>query len=168
MTETGWRRVSGRFRGTALTVLASLALVACGGDDGEGGTGAEDNNDTRPEATEVQPIYNASPAYGTPARSGLAQDAVTETVRIENGEIDPDMLEGQAGLPYLLTVEGDGQPHTLVITDLVAEQQIAPTGQTQVQLNVPENISGDRDILLDGEQAGTFRIQGAGGVPDQP
>ncbi len=151
-----------------MVVLTSLALAACGGDDEEGGTGAEDNNDTRPRATEAQPIYNASPAYGSPARSGLAQDAETETVRIENGEIDPDLLEGQTGLPYILTVEGDGQPHTFAVTDLVAEQQIAPQGQTQVQLNIPENISGDRDILLDGEQVGTFRIQGAGGAPDQP
>ena len=161
----GW--LGGRFRGTALALLASLALAACGGED-EGGTGAEDNNDTRPEATEAQPIYNASPAYGTPGRSGLAQDATTETVRIENGELDPELLEGQSGFPYILTVEGDGQPHTLTITDLVAEQQIAPQGQTQIQLNIPENTSGELDILLDGKRAGTFRIEGAGGAPDQP
>jgi len=146
-----------------LLVLVFL-LAACGGDDDEGDTA--DNLDTRPEPTEMGAILSASPAAGTPARGGLAQDLESARVAIREGKLDPGQVEAQVGFPFVLTVEGDGQPHSLVIQDLVAETQINAQGETQVQLNVPEDSEGDKAILLDGEEAGTLEVQGAGGVPE--
>ncbi len=152
----------GWLRGFALALLLGAALVACGGDDDD----TSDNMDTRPEPTEMGAILAASPAIGTPARSGLTQDLESDRAAIRDGNLDPDRFQAQVGLPFVLTIEGDGQPHTLVIQDLVAETQIAAEGETQVQLNVPEGSEGDKPILLDGEEAGTLEVQGAGGVPE--
>jgi hypothetical protein len=33
-----------------------------------------------------------------------------------------------------------------------------------VQLNVPRDLTGDKTILLDGKEAGTFRVQAPGGL----
>ena len=148
-------------RAAALALLVGVALVACGDED-EDDVG--ENLDARPEATEMGAIFAASPAAGTPARGGLAQDLETARVTISEGKLDPDRVEAQVGLPFVLTVEGDGQPHTLVIQDLVAETQIAAQGATEVQMNVPEGSEGQKDILLDGEEAGTLVVQGPGGI----
>lgn len=163
MSGAGPGRWGGAVRGLALVLVTGAALVACGGEDEPDSAGSED---TRPEATETGAIRNASPAVGSPARGGLTQDLETSRVTIVDGKLDPDRVEAQVGIPFVLAVEGDGQPHTFVIQDLVAETQIAAQGATEVQLNVPEGSEGDKEILLDGEEAGTLSVQGAGGVPD--
>lgn len=147
----------------ALALLAAGALVACGGEDEPAAT---DSLDTRPEPTETGAIRNASPAVGSPARGGLTQDLETDRVAIVDGRLDPDRVEGQVGIPFVLTIEGDGQTHTFAIQDLVTEQEIAAQGETPIELNVPEGSEGDKQILLDGEEAGTLSVQGAGGVPE--
>jgi hypothetical protein len=160
----------------ALSLMLGVALAACGGDEAEEGGG--DALDTRPEPTERGAILAASPGIAspgaspvggspvaTPARSGLTQDLESDRVSIQDGELDPDRVVAQVGIPFVLTVEGDGQPHTLAIEGLVTETQIAAQGETQVQLNVPEGSEGDHPILLDGEEAGTLAVEGAGGVP---
>ena len=176
MSGSGWG-LARWSRTLAMSLLVGVALAACGGDDGEEAT--DNNLDTRPEPTERGAILAASPGapaspgaspgaspVATPARSGLSQDLESDRVSIQDGELDPDRVEAQVGIPFVLTVEGDGQPHTLAIEGLVNETQIAPQGETQVQLNVPEGSEGDHPILLDGEEAGTLAAQGAGGVPD--
>lgn len=139
-----------------MALAAVVALAGCGDDD--------ENGDTRPEATSANTIYDASPAAGVPGRGGLPQDAETAEVTIKDGKFDPDNLEGQVGLAYVLTVTGDGTPHRLVIEGLVAGQDIAATGDTLVQFTVAEGGEGTKAITLDGNEAGTFRVQGAGGV----
>lgn len=158
-----WAKWGGSVRVLALAGLTAGTLVACGGEDEPA---ASDNQDTRPQPTETGAIRDASPAVGSPARGGLTQDLETTSVAIVDGRLDPDRVEAQVGIPFVMTVEGDGQPHTLVVEDLVAETQIAAQGPTEVQLNVPEGGEGDKEILLDGEEAGTLSVQGAGGVPD--
>lgn len=163
VSGAGPGRWGGAVRGLALALVTGAALVGCGGEDEPATTGAED---ARPEATETGAIRSASPAVGSPARGGLTQDLESSRVTIANGKLDPDRIEAQAGIPFVLTVEGDGQTHTFVVQDLVAETQIAAQGATEVQLNVPEGTEGDKQILLDGQEAGTLSVQGAGGVPD--
>lgn len=144
--------------------MVGVALVACGGEDE--GSISDNNLDTRPEATERGVIAGASPAIGTPARGRLPQDLNSDRVAIEDGDLDPDRFEAQVEIPYVLTVEGDGEAHTLAIEDLVTETEIAAEGETQVQVNIPPGSEGDKAILLDGEEAGTLAVLGAGGVPE--
>ena len=157
----GWR---GWWRMLVLALLVGITLAACGEEDAD--SEVTDNQSTRPEPTEMGAILSASPAAGTPGRGGLAQDLESARVTIQDGKLDPDRVEAQVGFPFVLTVVGDGQPHTLVIQDFVAETQIAPQGETQIQLSVPEGAEGEKDILLDGQDAGTFAAQGAGGITD--
>lgn len=82
---------------------------------------------------------------------------------IKDGKLDPDRVEGQVGLPFVLTVTGDAQPHTLVIEGLVTGQKIMANAQSLVQFTVAEGSEGNKDILLDGKKAGTFAAQSASG-----
>ena len=151
----------GWVRGVALMALVGFAFVACGDDEDE-----DDNElDTRAESTAAMTMFDASPAAGTPGRGGLPQDATTETVTIANGELDPELIEGQVGEAFVLTVQSDAA-HAFAIDGIVTEQQIAANQDNLIQFTVPEQDVGDKDILIDGEQAGTFRVQEAGGVTD--
>ena len=145
----------------ALVALLGFALVACGDDEDED----EDELDVRAESTAAMTMFDASPAAGTPGRGGLPQDAATETLTIANGEIDPELIEGQVGEAFVLTVRSDAA-HTFAIDDIVTEQQIAANQDNLIQFTVPEQGEGDKNILIDGEEAGTFRVQEAGGVTD--
>lgn len=143
-------------RAFSVTVLGSLLLAAgCGTSD--------EAKDSRPEATTVKSLYDASPAVGVPGRGGLPQDAETESVTIKDGKIDPDVAEAQVALPFILTVTGDGQAHTIEIKDLVNSIPVKAQGETLVQVNIPEGADGEKDILIDGKKAGTLRVTGAGG-----
>lgn len=77
----------------------------------------------------VKSLYDASPAVGVPGRGGLPQDANTGSVTIKNGKIDPGTIDAQVGLPYILTVTGDGQEHTIEIQDLVTAQKSEGPGR---------------------------------------
>ena len=159
--ESNRRRRGNWFRGVALVTLVGLALVACGDDEDED----ENELDVRAESTAAMTMFDASPAAGTPGRGGLPQDATTETVTIEGGELDPELIEGQVGESYVLTVRSDAA-HTFAIDGIVTETQIAANQDNLVQFTVPEQGEGDKNILIDGEEAGTFRVQEAGGVTD--
>jgi len=144
-------------RAFSMAAIGSILLaVGCGKSD--------DAKDGRPEPTSVQSLYDASPAPGVPGRGGLPQDANTGSVTIKNGKIDPDTIDTQVGLPYILTVTSDGQPHRIGIEGLVTAQQVKAQGDTLVQMNIPEGADGEKDILIDGKKAGTLRVTGAGGA----
>lgn len=145
----------------AFALLVTATLASCGRRDEEGGGDTE--LDARNEATEVGAIFNASPeALASPSRVDLPQDADTAEATIKDGKLDPDTIEGQSGLPFILTVTGDGQDHTLAIQGLVAETPIKAQGDTQVPFTV-SGEPGDKEILLDGKEAGTFRVQAPSG-----
>ena len=164
MVASGWSRRGAWLRWAAFALLITVALAACGRRDEEGGGDTE--LDARNEATQVNTIFNASPeALASPARVDLPQDAETVTVAIKDGGIDPDTIEGHVGLPFILTVQGDGAAHMLEIRDLVAATPINPQGETLVQFTVPEG-AGEQDILLDGQKVGTFQAQAAGGISE--
>lgn len=148
--------------GVVFALLLGLTLVACGDDEDDDGNEA----DTRNDDPAVSSISDASPAAGTPGRGGLAQDADTVTVEIKDGKLDPETVSGTVGLPFIMTVRGDGSAHVLDIQDLVADYPIAADGETPVQFTVAEGSEGDKDILLDGEEAGTFRSQDVGGISE--
>ena len=144
---------------SVVAIGSILLAVGCGKSD--------DAKDVRPEPTSVQSLYDASPAPGVPGRGGLPQDANTGSVTIKNGKIAPDTIEThetQVGLPYILTVTSDGQPHRIEIEGLVTAQQVRAQGDTLVQMNIPEGADGEKDILIDGKKAGTLRVTGAGGA----
>ncbi|CAA9558832.1 MAG: hypothetical protein AVDCRST_MAG73-3504 [uncultured Thermomicrobiales bacterium] len=146
-----------------LAVTLGMGLAACGDDEDQD----EDENSTVNESTAVvQAIFDASPVAGTPGRSNLPLDAEGETVAIEDGQLEPGDLKGRAGEPFVLIVTGDGTAHTLAIEGLVTDTPIAPQGETQVSMSVPEGESGIKTITLDGEEAGTFEVQSVAGGTD--
>ena len=162
-TGAGWRP---RWRGTAAllaTVVVALTLSACGN--------AEEANPGVPEPTEAT-------TSNQEFREGASPEAITEpdttdrppqvnelTATIEDGQLEPDPLEGTVDQSYVLTITGDGTAHTLVITDLVTETEIAAEGETEIDFTV-SGATGDRDIILDGQSAGTFRVVNASGMSD--
>ena len=129
-------------RGAALALLV-LGLVACG---------------VTPESTtEVTPPVPLSPVAGEiPEERAQASASITED------GIDPDRFAGQIGTGFTLTLTGDGEEHTLVIQDLVAETPIAADGETAVTFTVAGD-PGVSDITLDGDVVGAFERQSAGG-----
>ena len=149
---------SWRYASTVLAFGACLAVVACGGED--------DEKNTENPSTAVNAVFNASPAAGTPGRGGLPTDADTATVTIRDGKLDPDNIEGNVGMPFVLTVNGDGQPHTLEIDGLVTSTNVNAQGQTQIGFTVAEESAGTKTIRLDGKDAGTFEAMTAGGSTD--
>ena len=169
MARAGWSGAGGWLRALALALVVSLALVACGRDEEEPANGAANGDnelDARNETPAVQTIFDASPeALASPSTVDLPQDAGTATVSIEDGKLDPDTVEGQVGQPFILTVTGDGQAHTLEIEGLVNETSINPQGETLGHFTVGGE-AGDRRILLDGNEAGTLKAQSAGGITD--
>lgn len=144
----------------ALTLAISFSLAACGGDEENEDPGNTGGNIASPVN---KALSVASPQPGSVARGNLPQDGDTETVTIKNGKLDPDNVESQAGLPFVLLVEGDGTEHTLEIEGIVNSQQIAANGSTEVSFAVPQQDTGTARILLDGQEAGTFSVQNVGG-----
>lgn len=139
---------SGRFapRRSAAVVIAALALAGCG--------------DLPETGTEVTPPVPLSPTAGEiPEETFQASAAVTDE------GLDPDRFAGRIGDAFELVIEGDGTEHTLLIEELVAETQIAAEGSTTVAFTIVGE-PGISDILLDGEVAGQFERQIAGGLTD--
>ncbi len=145
------------YRWIVLAFVACLTVVACGED--------EDKNTENP-STVVNRVFDASPAAGTPGRGGLPTDADTATVAIKDGRLDPDNIEGNVGMAFILIVNGDGQPHTLEIEGLVDSENVNAQGQTQIDFTIPEEGAGTKTIRLDGKEAGTFEAMTAGGSTD--
>lgn len=147
-----------RYATTVVAIGTCLAVVACGDED--------ETKNTENPSTAVNAVFNASPAAGTPGRGGLPSDADTATVSIKDGKLDPDTIEGNVGMAFILTVNGDGQPHTLEIDGLVDSTNVNAQGETEIAFTIAEESVGTKTIRLDGKDAGTFEAMTAGGSTD--
>lgn len=138
----------GRFspRRTAAVSVCALALAGCG--------------DILETGTEVTPPVPLSPVAGE-----IPEETFQATASITEGGLDPGRFAGRIGTAFELVIEGDGTEHTLVIEELVAETPIAAEGSTTVAFTI-EGEPGVSDILLDGEVAGQFERQIAGGLTE--
>ena len=132
-------------RGATIALLA-LVLTACG--------------ESVDPGTQVTPPVPLSPTSGE-----IPEDTFQATATITDEGLEPDRFAAQVGTAFELVVEGNGTEHTLEIQELVAPTTIAPEGQTTVAFTVVGD-SGELDILLDGEVAGTFERQSASGATD--
>lgn len=101
----------------------------------------------------------------SPTAGEIPEDTFQATATITDEGLDPDRFAAEVGTAFRLVVEGNGTEHTLEIQELVAPTTIAAEGQTTIDFTVVGD-SGELDILLDGETAGTFERQGAGGITD--
>ena len=132
-------------RGAAI-VLVALGLAACG--------------ESVEPGTEITPPVPLSPTSGE-----IPEDTFQATATITDEGLEPDRFTGQVGTAFQLVIEGNGTEHTLEIEELVAETTIAAEGPTTINFTVVGD-SGELDILLDGEVAGTFERQSASGATD--
>lgn len=148
-----WRHAT-----AVLAIGTCLAVVACGDED--------ETLNTENPSTAVNTVFDASPAAGTPGRGGLPTDADTATVTIRDGKLDPETIGGSAGMAFVLTVNGDGQPHTLEIDGLVTSTNVNAQGETTISFTIENSSVGLKTIRLDGNDAGTFEAETAGGSTD--
>ena len=108
----------------------------------------------------VKSLYDAPPAVGVPGGGGLPHDANTGSVTIKNGKIDPGTIDAQVGLPYILTVRSTRSRSRISSP----RKKVKAQGDTLIQGNISEGVEGEKKVLVDGTEAGTLRVQGAGGV----
>ena len=141
-----WREKLSSLRGGAVVVVVVVALAACG--------------DTVDSGTEITPPVPLSPTAGE-----IPEETFQATATITGEGLDPDQFAGQVGTAFQLVVTGDGTEHTLVIEELVAETTIAAEGETTIDFTIVGD-PGLLDIMLDGEQAGTFERQSASGASE--
>ena len=132
-------------RSTAVAVF-TLALAGCG--------------DLPETGTEVTPPVPLSPTAGE-----IPEETFQATAVITDEGLDPDRFAGRIGDAFELVIESDGTEHTLVIEEMVADTPIAAEGSTTVAFTIAGE-PGMSDILLDGEVAGQFERQIAGGLTD--
>ena len=130
----------------AVVAEIALGLTACG--------------DLPESGTEVTPPVPLSPTAGE-----IPEDTFMATATITEDGLEPDQFAGRIGTAFELVIEGDGTEHTLLIQEMVDETPIAPEGSTTVAFTI-EGEPGISDIFLDGEMAGTFERQIAGGIVD--
>lgn len=130
----------------AVAAVSALALTGCG--------------DLPETGTEVTPPVPLSPTAGE-----IPEQTFQATAAITDEGLEPDRFAGRIGDAFELVVGGDGTEHTLVIEELVAEMPIAAEGETTVAFTIVGE-PGMSDILLDGEVAGQFERQIAGGLTD--
>ena len=154
-TNGGW------LRGTAVGALLAVSLAACGDQEQpEADQPAVDAAATENAAFDE----GASPeALFDPAEVNAPEDIDVIEVAIEDGQLDPNRIEGFIDNQYVLAVTGDGAEHTLEIEGLVTGETIAAEGVTEVEMSISGEL-GDREITLDGEPAGTFEVQNAAGI----
>lgn len=134
------------FPGAAVIAASALVLAGCG--------------DLPVTGTEVTPPVPLSPTAGE-----IPEETFQATAAITDDGLDPDRFAGRIGDAFELVIEGDGTEHTLLIGELVAETPIAAEGSTTVAFTIVGD-PGTSDILLDGEVAGQFERQSAGGLTD--
>jgi hypothetical protein len=139
------REVHSLYRPAVIAVLV-VGLAACG--------------DLPETGTEVTPPVPLSPTAGE-----IPEETYQATATITEDGLDPNQFAGQIGTAFELVIEGDGTEHTLVIEEMVDDTTIAPEGPTSIAFTI-DGEPGTFDIFLDGEVAGTFDRQGAGGIVD--
>jgi len=167
-------------RGVGMALVLGATLAACGGETEQAVENAAEDGGSEPVSTVTEGVTGemvvlASPGpdrsdvgrVATPEGTAAVENRVIEAegtvVSLQNGQLDPDRLEGTPGESFVLIVNGDGTEHTLEIQGLVESQTIAAEGQTRVEFTVAEE-PGEYPILIDGEQAGLFASQSAGGI----
>jgi hypothetical protein len=126
--------------------LIALGLAACGQVPDTG--------------TQITP-----PVPGSPGAGEIPDQTFRAGATIANGKLNPDHFAGQIGTAFELAVTGDGKEHTLAIDELVDGKKIAASGVTKIDFTI-EGEPGTLDITLDGNSAGTFERQAAGGATD--
>jgi hypothetical protein len=153
----------GWLRGVGLTALLAASLAACGGEE----PSEADQQGVDEATTEVAGFeVDASPgALEDEASFNAPQDINVIEVTIEDGQLNPSDLDGFIDEEYGLVVTGDGTEHTLAIEGLVDDETIAAEGETEIGFSVAGELT-EREITLDGEPAGTFRVQDAAGISD--
>ena len=130
----------------AVVTVSALVLTGCG--------------DLPVTGTEVTPPVPLSPTAGE-----IPEETFQATAAITADGLDPDRFAGRIGTAFELVIEGDGAEHTLLIEEMVAETTIAAEGSTTVAFTIVGE-PGISDIVLDGEVAGQFERQIAGGLTE--
>jgi hypothetical protein len=130
----------------AVVAVSALVLTGCG--------------DLPVTGTEVTPPVPLSPTAGE-----IPEETFQATAAITEDGLDPDRFAGRIGTAFELVIEGDGAEHTLLIEEMVAETTIAAEGSTTVAFTIVGE-PGISDIVLDGEVAGQFERQIAGGLTE--
>ena len=130
----------------AVVAVSALVLAGCG--------------DLPVTGTEVTPPVPLSPTAGE-----IPEETFQATAAITEDGLDPNRFAGRIGTAFELVIEGDGAEHTLIIGEMVAETPIAAEGSTTVAFTIVGE-PGISDIMLDGEVAGQFDRQAAGGLTD--
>jgi hypothetical protein len=145
--------------GRAFRIVATLALVAilvaaCGRDD-------DSPSSQQNELVEGAP---PSPTAGVPA----AERAEELTLTIEGGKFDEDSFSAQVDESTVIHVDNkDGTAYRVRFGDVVAMEEIGPSGVTDIAFTAPNAVEGegellaaDSDTTLDTIQ---FTIQGPSG-----
>jgi hypothetical protein len=174
---SGWRR---RVRGMGMVAALGVGLIACGesqqqADENTAQEGGSVPVSTLTEGVTGEMVVLASPGpdrtdvgrvatpEGTPPMENRVIEAEGTIVSLQDGQLEPNRLEGTPGESFVLIINGDGTEHTIEIEGLVQEERIAAEGQTRVEFTVAEE-PGEYPILIDGEEAGIFASQSAGGI----
>lgn len=150
-------------RAAAVTALLAVSLAACGGEEqSDADQSGVDEASTETAVFEV----DASPgALEDEAAVNAPQNIDVIELTIEDGQLNPSEIDGLVDQEYGLVITGDGTEHVLAIAGLVDDETIAADGETEIGLSVVGELT-DREITLDGEPAGTFRVQDAAGITD--
>lgn len=164
----------GGLRTVGVAALAGVLLAGCGQTQQQAAENvAQDGNPpdvgTVDEGVTGEEVALASPGAGNasnPTPELRAIDTEGTEVAIQNGKLAPERIEANVGEPFVMTIAGDGTARKLSIEGIVDEEDIAAEGQTSIEFTVPEE-SGDFPITIDGNEAGTFVAQGAGGIVEE-
>lgn len=125
--------------GLTLGLAACLAVAGCGS-----------------SGKKATVVPTAAAAVGDPTPKIGVNGA---TVSIENGSLDPSTITGLVRNGFLLTIHGNGQPHTIAIPTLLAKADVKANGDTSIRFSINKDQAGKKTILLDGKDAGTFVVE---------
>ncbi|MCC6313774.1 MAG: hypothetical protein IT337_07150 [Thermomicrobiales bacterium] len=144
---------------TGLVLPGALALVLAGCGAQPPAVSVTQEGVTAPEVVLASPAASPFPDARVIEASGVE-------VKLENGKLSPDRIEGDIGSPMVITVTGDGTKHELSIEGLVDKHEIAAEGQTTVSFTI-DGDPRETPITIDGKPAGTFAAQLPGGITDE-